>query len=91
MLFVNLFFSILNPYRLAFTEWDNPAWIALDLAWDLFFLVDLILTFFKAYYDEYFLLKDRRTDISKRYLSGWFFIDLIGILPIYYVTGTKDY
>lgn len=88
---VYFMFYIFNPYRLAFREWDNPAWIAIDAVWDFFFLIDIILTFFKAYYDKNFLLRDKRKRIAQRYLTTWFWIDLIGILPIYYVFQIRDY
>jgi len=91
MLIVYIIFYIFNPYRLAFTEWDNPAWIAIDLIWDLFFLIDIILMFFKAYYNDSFLLKDKRVDIARNYIYGWFLIDVIGILPLYYLHQTRDY
>ena len=91
MLFVTFMFHIFNPYRLAFVNWDNTTWIIIDAIWDFFFFIDIILTFFKAYYGKEFILKDKRKHIAQRYISGWLIIDVISILPLYWIIGIRDY
>lgn len=50
----------ISPYRIAFTE-DNPLiWTIIDQTIDFIFFIDLILTFFCAYYDENYVLVDQR-------------------------------
>ena len=91
MLFVSFMFYIFNPYRLAFADWDDPAWITIDLIWDFFFLIDIILNFFKAYYDKKFILRDSRKEIAKKYIAGWFIFDVVSILPLYFIFQIRDY
>ena len=50
---------------------------------DLIYIIDLIIGFFRAYYDfEELLIKDN-IDIIIHYLKGWFTIDLIEAIPLY--------
>ena len=55
-----LFVCVTAPARIAFTEEDNLAWMAIGLAIDSFFLIDLVLNFFTAYHDEEYNLVDSR-------------------------------
>lgn len=48
---------------------------------DVFFFLDLIITFMAAYYDDEFRLVDDRATIACDYLKGWFLIDVIAIIP----------
>ena len=49
---------------------------------DLLFITDLILSFFRAYYNfEYKLIKSKSL-ISKNYLQNGFFLDLLSSIPI---------
>ena len=78
-----LLVSIVVPFRLAFYEKDSPDWVIIYLVIDFQFLVDMILTFFTALTDS----KTQEVIISKKqiakiYLSGWFCIDFVSILPI---------
>ena len=49
---------------------------------DCLFLVDVVVTFFTGYIDEEFALVDDHSIIAYDYLRGWFFIDIIAIVPI---------
>ena len=52
-----------------------------DIVMDCFFLIDIIVIFNSAYYkDEVELIEDRGT-ICWEYLTGWFTIDVISIVP----------
>ena len=48
---------------------------------DAFFLLDIIITFNTAYYNDYLKIVDDRSEIAKNYFQRWFFIDLISIIP----------
>lgn len=58
------------------------SWFAFYTICDLFFLIDLILTFFTSVNDEkkVYEITDKKL-IAKKYLKGWFWVDLISILP----------
>ena len=79
------------PYSIAFFKQSNQGWIIIDLIMDFFFGIEIVLTFFKAYYDSNFILIDKRGKIAKAYLKTWFFVDLIAIIPINVIVGTYDF
>lgn len=49
-------------------------------------MIDIIINFNAAYYDEDYLLIDDRGTIAKSYLKGWFTVDLVAILPFQVMT-----
>ena len=60
MLFI-LFVCITSPARIAYSDSDNTTWTVIGLVVDAFFLADLLLNFFTAYYDkEYNLVINRK-------------------------------
>ena len=48
---------------------------------DFMFLIDIILNFNTAYFDELHDVMDGRLDIAFKYFKGWFLIDFLAILP----------
>lgn len=50
----------------------------------MFFLVDLCINFLSAYEDENKKVIDDPKLIAKEYLSGWFLIDFVAVVPISY-------
>ena len=91
MLLLLLIVSLIVPVRLAFVEQDNGSWFVFYIITDVFFLIDLILTFFTSVPDEkrVYEITDKEV-IAKKYLKGWFWIDLISILPFDIVLPTGD-
>lgn len=41
----------------------------------------MVLLFFTAYINEDLDIIDTKKEIAKEYLRGWFFIDLISVIP----------
>ena len=60
---------------------DNLGWLIANNTFDFFFLIDIILNFNTAYYDEDFAIIEDRCEIAKSYLTGWFIIDVLAIFP----------
>lgn len=59
---------------------------------DLLFLIDVIVIFNTAYYDEDVDLIDSRKTIAKMYLKGWFTVDMLAIIPFDTIlNATEDY
>ena len=77
-----IFTCAVTPYRLAFTEKDEIEWVIINYSVDIMFLIDMILNFNSAFYDEDFKMKQNRGLIAITYIKGWFFIDLVAIFPI---------
>nr|BAA84085.1 potassium channel [Nicotiana paniculata] len=71
------------PFEIAFMHSNpNRALYLADNVVDLFFAVDIILTFFVAYIDTttQLLVRDRRR-IATRYISTWFMMDVASTIP----------
>ena len=51
----------MTPYRLAFVKTESTFWIILDASIDFLFFLDIVLNFFMAYYNEDFILIDKRS------------------------------
>lgn len=56
--FVLLFSCAVTPYRLAFVDPEDESfdWFITNTVIDVMFLLDIILTFFTAFYDQDFVL-----------------------------------
>lgn len=84
---------IFTPIKLAFIEEDYSkvsVWIVIEYFIDFSFLIDIILNFFTAFYVDEFIIEDNRSVIDyliyfqviiRNYLTSWFLIDLIAIVP----------
>ncbi|XP_006654434.1 potassium channel AKT2 isoform X1 [Oryza brachyantha] len=81
------------PFEVAFMNASPKGGLEVaDIVVDLFFAVDIVLTFFVAYIDSttQLLVRDRRR-ITMRYLSTFFIMDVASTIPFeglaYLVTG----
>ena len=74
--------AIFTPWQLAFVEEETLEWTCLNFIIDCSFFIDIIVTFFTAYFDEIklTLITDKKI-IAKGYLKFWFWLDLISIIP----------
>ncbi|CAA3024263.1 potassium channel KAT3-like [Olea europaea var. sylvestris] len=72
----------ISPFEFAFLRYKKDALFIIDLIFDSFFAIDIILTFFVAYLDnQSYLLVDNRRKIAIRYLSTWFIFDICSTVP----------
>lgn len=55
------------------------------------FLLDMIIIFNSAYYDEEMEIVDNRKAIAKAYLNGWFSVDLLAIIPFSEMMNAANY
>jgi hypothetical protein len=93
---VLIFTCIETPYRISIGELNlteeeqliNTKFSELlNFLVDSLFFLDILINFNSAYYDEDFVLVEQRKDIAKTYVSSWFFIDLIAIIPFELIMG----
>ena len=63
--------------------------VIVNIVIDVFFLIDLILTFLTAYHTDDFETEDDYKVIAYNYLTGWFLIDLLAIIPFQYMMKTN--
>ena len=81
----------LTPYRIAFVNDETVYWIVIDSLIDFSFLIDILVTFFSAFYSSEYILIDKWSKICFSYLRGWFLIDVLSIFPFNYLLGSGDY
>lgn len=87
---VLIFSCTVTPYRLALVSEDTPNWVVTNVFIDIMFLLDIILIFNTAYYDEEFLIIQDRKTIALTYIRGWFPIDLVAIIPFDLLFGGNE-
>lgn len=83
----------MTPFSLAFEEYDKFAndtslfvfkdtWSSIESVVDIVFIIEILVCFNTSYYDqktnEYV---KNRCKIAKDYLRGWFWVDIVAILP----------
>eukprot|EP00930_Biecheleria_cincta_P043155 TRINITY_DN2966_c0_g3_i1.p1 TRINITY_DN2966_c0_g3~~TRINITY_DN2966_c0_g3_i1.p1 ORF type:complete len:1469 (-),score=229.68 TRINITY_DN2966_c0_g3_i1:41-4447(-) len=69
------------PFRLGFGVDASEAESILDAVMDTFFAVDILLNFVTAYTDEREVLVVDYRKVSRRYLLGFFIIDVLSVFP----------
>lgn len=80
---VLIFSCIEVPYRLAFISGDDDiTWQILSNLVNSLFIIDMIINFTTAFYDEDFNFIINRKEIVKKYLKGFFILDFIAIVPL---------
>jgi hypothetical protein len=57
---------------------------------DVCFLLDIIIIFNKTIFDENFQIVTDRKIIAANYIKGWFFVDVIAIIPFDIFFGGSD-
>ncbi|XP_022730435.1 potassium channel KAT3-like [Durio zibethinus] len=74
-------------FELAFRKAAKGALLIIDFVVDVFFAIDIILTFFVAYLDKStYLLVDDHKKIALRYVTkSWFFMDVASTLPLQFI------
>jgi hypothetical protein len=83
--------AIVVPYRIGFTHDTKcnrhgcQGWFIFDVLIDLYFVIDIFLSFRTAYCNNTAELEYLPNRISRNYLRGWFTIDALGCLPINYI------
>lgn len=84
-----VYLAILVPYRIGFNEDTTPgeAVFVFDVFIDLYFVMDTVTGFFRAYYDDDGMLQYRpMRKLAIRYgCSRWFVIDFVSCLPVNYL------
>ena len=78
---VLIFSCFVTPYRVALIQEDTSAWSFTNTVVDLLFLLDILIIFNSAYFDDDFKLIQNRKTICAQYLKGWFIVDAIAIFP----------
>jgi len=76
-----LYSAVMVPFHICFKT-DAEGWLGwLEISLTIAFVIDVVLNFNTAYYDDETLVTDRGR-IACRYLSGWFWIDAPSSIPV---------
>jgi hypothetical protein len=76
----------MSPFELGFLDEPSLSLSIIDNSVNLLFCIDIVLTFFVAYYDKLtYLLVDKQGKIVMRYLKSWFLLDVISTIPYEFV------
>ena len=94
LLFISTFYLLVfTPYFLSktncFCNFENNKVVVINVIIEILFILDVIISFFRGYYDFEFNLIKQNKKIAINYLSGHFTWDLIEALPIYYYSLLK--
>ena len=81
MALVLIFTCTMTPYTIAFHTVEDFATKVINSTIDILFLIDMIVIFNTAIYNENMRFVTDRKKIAKNYLMGWFTIDLLAIVP----------
>lgn len=74
---------VLTPYRIAFSGLNEDwAWLVIAFIIDFSFLVDMLVIFNSAFYDDEFHIVEDRWTIATTYIKSWFLIDFLSIFPL---------
>jgi len=80
---------ILTPYNIAFYSGNEPPGLKYTiLSIDILFLLDIVIIFNTVIYNEEMEMITSRKAIAKNYLTGWFSVDLLAILPFDIILAT---
>ena len=82
-----LYVSVYEPYKAAFLEQDTK-WY--DWVIDMLFYADIVLTFHTGY-DKGFAVEMDKAKIVKKYISGWFWIDISATVQWEIILGTAGF
>lgn len=74
------------PYLVSFTDQVDQGWQATDTAIDVIFLLDILINFNLAFYDNDDEIVCERKAIVKNYLKGWFILDILASFPFSFLT-----
>ena len=85
-----IFISILVPYRIAYANVESKGWTTAYYFIDICFGIDIILTFNTSYinHGSFHEVNDRKL-IIMNYLQGWFFLDVLAIVPFDRLVGAE--
>lgn len=87
--FLLIFLFLYLPVKVSFFDDYNFIFYLGEKAIDLFFFIDVILTFLTPVYVKVELVTSIR-GIAKNYLTGWFVADLVSLIPIEDILSTQN-
>jgi len=79
--------AIITPIRVCIIDdKDTNDWSSIDMTFNIYFGVDILINFLSAYSDEKNLTIYCFKSIIYNYLTGWFLIDFVSIFPVEFLS-----
>ena len=85
--FLLVYVAVMVPLRMGFSmevEGGSAGW-TVELIVDLYFIADIVFNFRTGTYDSDGVLIYDRPEIRRRYMKGWFVIDIVSCFPAGYI------
>ena len=94
LIFVStIFLLVFMPYYLSnticFCDFEKYGLLEINIIIDILFILDVIISFFRSYYDFELNLIKQNKKIAKNYITSQFIWDLLEALPIYFYSVLK--
>jgi len=86
-----LYTCIEGPYEIAFLDNNDQPWVVINTLVDIAFFFDIFVNFRSAFYDKEFELIDESRAIAKEYMSFWFYIDVLSVIPFDSIFESASY
>jgi hypothetical protein len=91
LLCILAFLILFSPLDLAFSYSESyVAWDSVDLAITGYFVFDILISFFSAYYESSGVLVDSNCLIARNYLLKWFLLDLLSVVPLHLFINMRN-
>ena len=90
MTVILLITCVLTPYTIAFVPNEDITSRIVSGVIDVLFAIDMLVIFNSVYFDENMGLVTNRKQIAKNYLTRWFAIDLLAIIPFDILLNQSD-
>ena len=83
LLIVMVYLVVFFPLDMAFDlSIHKGVWSTIDHIITGYFAFDILMSFFTAYYNRKGILIDSNIQIAKNYVTKWFLLDLISVIPL---------
>ena len=83
-----LYTALVMPVRIFFFDTPSLGWTIIERTIDALFWLDMLINFISAYVDENDNVVTDIKLIIKKYITGWFFFDLIACFPFELFTNS---
>lgn len=81
---------LVTPLHIAFNP-DSLSSTVFNTIFDTLFLIDILIIFNSAFYTPEMELVEDRPRIAKNYITGWFMIDIVAIIPFDLILNASEY
>lgn len=89
-MFFVLYIAIVAPYRVAFEAKSEGGTKVFEVIQDIYFMLDLLISFNTGVVEEGRLIVDRKEAIFI-YIKFWFWVDLLSTIPLSLILSPEEY